>query len=63
MKPCPFCGGESPNVESWDGWVHVGCSDCGARGPVYGSDEESETHKHDCAVASWNAVFREGAAS
>jgi Lar family restriction alleviation protein len=52
LKPCPFCGHKSPELESdernseGDLWWYVACPECGTSGPYRITSKE--------ATESWN---------
>ncbi len=47
ILPCPFCGSKAVLEGDEDTWF-VYCDDCGADGPIRGTDED--------AMADWNRV-------
>lgn len=50
IKPCPFCGNEEANADSFGNVFYVKCKDCNAFGPDGKNEEE--------AIMLWNAVPR-----
>lgn len=56
QAPCPFCGYEHPSLEEEDGWAQVQCDECGARGPVFGDEDETLRERRRQAVCAWNTV-------
>lgn len=70
LLPCPFCGGMNVRVDDCSDEVFrkVSC-ECGASGPVCGTEDEDEEHGHAYAkaaerdaIAAWNAAPRSGKA-
>ena len=45
-KGCPFCGSLDIEPRGCEAPFYVGCNNCGAEGPIAGSDEE--------ALSAWN---------
>lgn len=55
LKPCPFCGSEAAFKVGYHMKVDakVGCDECGAEGPVFGTDANSGDFRPQAADA-WN---------
>ncbi len=57
-KPCPFCA--STHIKLYDVddriWWRVQCEDCGACGPIGGTEDDdvTEADNKDAAVNKWN---------
>lgn len=51
LKPCPFCGNETPSIQKFSVYVRICCSDCGIQTPDYhqGDIELNEI------IDDWNA--------
>lgn len=53
--PCPFCGGEGKLKTGYHMLVDakIGCDDCYAEGPVFGTDAKDGDYSGE-AIAAWN---------
>lgn len=61
LHPCPFCGDDNVAIDDLDEVFRAVECPCGARGPVTGSDDESEEQRRLGAAAAWNAALRPAA--
>lgn len=51
LKPCPFCGNETPSIEKFGVYFRICCSDCGIQTPDYNQGDI----ELDEIVDDWNA--------
>jgi Zn ribbon nucleic-acid-binding protein len=53
---CPFCDSESCLLTRYDSWHRCECPDCGAHGPGFGDETQTQDERDAQALYAWGSM-------